>query len=567
MVRKIRKRLGEMLVEEGLLTEEVLGQALKDARESGLRLGDFLLEKKIVTENQIVDLLSDQLQIKKFDPNDYEISTELAAIIPNDLASKHQLVPLVKDDFVLTVTMVDPMDVNALDFIEKYVDMEVEPTICTKSQLTLLMNGIYGIRSAVSDVLDDLDEDLDVAEDDDLNKGGDVSDLHDMADAAPVIRLVNSILRQAVNEKASDIHISPEKDRASVRMRIDGELHEVPPPPRATLAGIVSRIKILANMDITNTRIPLDGRFNIQVDNQEVSLRVSTLPTIYGENMVMRLLFVSAGSLPLEDLGLLEPDYDEIIRLSKQPYGMILSTGPTGSGKSSTLYAILRKTISPEVNVITLEDPVEYRMSGARQVQLNVKAGMTFASGLRSILRQDPDIIMVGEIRDGETANISTQAALTGHLVLSTLHTNDSASSVTRLQNMGVEPFLISASLLGVCAQRLLRRSCGYCAETFTPTPAQLAYWGLPAGIMADFKKGCGCTYCMKSGYKGRMGIYEVLSVDDMVRDMVISNASSTEISKAMCDAGKLKLLKDIALLKVMEGQTTFEEAAKTVIV
>lgn len=567
-MRKVRKRLGEMLVEVGLLTNEQLEKVLQDQKGSGLFLGDFLIAKEIVSEDQIVELLSDQLQIKRFDSNEYEISPELAKLIPNDIATKYKLVPLAKDDFVLTITMVDPMDVHGLDFIEKYADIEVEPLICTKSQLTLLMNGIYGIRSAVSDVLDDLDSELDVREEvNEVETIGDTSELHDMADAAPVIRLVNSILRQAVAEKASDIHISPEKDRASVRMRIDGKLHEVPPPPRSTLPGIISRIKILANMDITNTRIPLDGRFNIQVENQEVSLRVSTLPTIYGENLVMRLLFVSAGALPLEDLGLLQEDYDGIIKLAHQPYGLILSVGPTGSGKSSSLYAILRKVISPDVNIITLEDPVEYRMAGVRQVQLNVKAGMTFASGLRSILRQDPDIIMVGEIRDGETAGISTQAALTGHLVLSTLHTNDSASSVTRLENMGVEPFLISSSLLGVCAQRLLRRNCSYCAEPIEPTESNKRYWGLTGEEEAQYKKGTGCTYCLQSGYKGRMGIYELLKVDDTMRDMIIKGASSTEISRTMKEAGKLKLLKDIAMIKVMEGLTTFEEAAKTVLV
>ena len=557
-----------MLVEDGLLTADQMNQVLTDQRGSGLRLGDFLLEKKIVTEEQIVSMLSDQLQIKKFNPNLYEITPALSHIFPNDIASKYQMVPLAKDDFIMTVTMVDPMDVNALDFIEKYADIEVEPTICTQSQLTLLMNGIYGIRSAVSDVLDDLDDDLNItAEDEALAAKENIGELHDLADAAPVIRLVNSILKQAVNEKASDIHISPEKTKASVRMRIDGKLHEVPPPPKSTLAGIVSRIKILANMDITNTRVPQDGRFNIQLDNQEISLRVSTLPTIYGENMVMRLLFISAGALSLEDLGLLDDDYQGILKLSRQPYGMILSAGPTGSGKSSTLYAILQKVITPEINVITLEDPVEFRMEGARQVQLNVKAGMTFASGLRSILRQDPDVIMVGEIRDAETAGISTQAALTGHLVLSTIHTNDSASSVTRLTNMGVEPFLISSSLLGVCAQRLVRRTCEYCAAPYEPSESLLKYWGLDGSENATYKKGTGCTYCMQSGHKGRMGIYEILNVDDSVRDMIINNATSTEISRNMKKAGKLKLLKEIALVKVMEGLTTFEEAAKTVLV
>ncbi len=567
-MHKVRKRLGEMLLDEGLVTNEQLETVLQNQRGSGLRLGDFLLAKKIVTENQIVDMLSDQLRIKKFDPDEYQIGPELAALIPHDIATKHNLVPIEKDDFVMTITMSDPMDVNALDFIEQYADIEVEPMICTKSQLTLLMNGIYGIRSAVGDVLDDLDQDFDIKDAEaEAEEPESSSELHDMADAAPVIRLVNSILRQAVNEKASDIHISPEKNSASVRMRIDGKLHEVPPPPKATLAGIISRIKILANMDITNTRIPLDGRFNIQVENQEVSLRVSTLPTIYGENMVMRLLFVSAGALALEDLGLLPDDYDNILKLAKQPYGMILSVGPTGSGKSSSLYAILQKVISPEVNIITLEDPVEFRMDGVRQVQLNVKAGMTFASGLRSILRQDPDVIMVGEIRDSETASISTQAALTGHLVLSTLHTNDSTSTITRLSNMGVEPFLVSSALLGVCAQRLIRANCTYCSKPYEPTESILKYWGLEADPTATYKKGAGCSYCSQTGLKGRMGIYELMLVDDTVRDLIVNEASSGEISKTLKSMGKLKLLKDIALIKVKEGLTTFDEAGKTVLV
>ena len=563
---RVRKRLGEMLIESGLMTQDSLRQALARQKDSGLRLGDFLIDKEIIPEEKIIDLLSSQLQIKKFDPNDYEITPALAQVIDIDLAAKYRLVPLRKGDFFLTVAMVDPMDIQALDALEKLCDIEVEPVICSKSQLSLLTNGIYGIHSEVRDILGKIDDKLTIESTDESTKEA-LSDLKDMADAAPIIRLVNSILRQAVAEKASDIHIGAEKDRAQVRLRIDGKLHEVPPPPKSMLTAIVSRLKILASMDITNTRIPLDGRFNIQIDNQEVSIRVSTLPTIYGENLVMRLLFVSAGSIPLERLGLLDHDLQTLLRLASQPYGMILSAGPTGSGKSSTLYALLRKIISPEVNIITLEDPVEYRMEGARQVQLNIKAGMTFASGLRSILRQDPDVIMVGEIRDGETAMIATQAALTGHLVLSTLHTNDSASAITRLHNMGVEPFLISASLLGVCAQRLIRKNCGHCLEPFQPSPASLEYWGMPEPVEAKFMRGKGCTYCMHSGYKGRMGIFEILQVDETVKEMIIRNNSASEITKVLKEADKLTVLRDIALRRVMEGATTFEEAAKTVLV
>lgn len=558
-----RKRLGDMLVEAGLLSTEELTAALRGQRGSGLMLGDYLIRHDIVSEDEIIDLLSEQLQIKKFQDGEFEISPGLAQLIPNDIANKYKAIPLAKDDFVMTVATPDPMNVEALDFIEKYCDIELEPLICSNNQFKLLSNGIYGITSEVDDILGDIETDDEDAErrEEEQNKN-----LQDAAEDAPVIRLVNSILRQAVTERASDIHISPERNYAQVRLRIDGDLHEIPPPPKSTLAGIISRIKILAKMDITSTRVPQDGRFTIHLNEQEISIRVSTIPTIYGENMVMRLLFVTAGAIPLEELGLLDDDFKALLRLAAKPYGMILSAGPTGSGKSSTLYAILRKVISPKINVITLEDPVEYRMAGARQVQLNTKANMTFASGLRSILRQDPDVIMVGEIRDNETAGIATQAALTGHLVLSTLHTNDAASSITRLVNMGIEPFLISAALLGICAQRLLKRNCPHCSEDYQPSEAVRRYWGL-GDTDTGFKKSKGCTYCMQSGYRGRMGIYEILTVDDAVREMILGNITAADMTRRLHKAGKLKLLREMALLRVREGLTTFAEAAKTVMV
>jgi type IV pilus assembly protein PilB len=378
--------------------------------------------------------------------------------------------------------------------------------------------------------------------------------------------MTNSILRQAVQERASDIHISPDQKKAQVRLRIDGRLHEIPPPPRAMLAGIISRIKILGNMDIANTRIPQDGRFNIRVDAQEINIRASTLPTIYGENLVLRLLYVSAGALPLEKLGFEEGDLKKVRHLVNQPYGMFLSVGPTGSGKSSSLYAILNEISTPAINVITLEDPVEFRMENIRQVQLNRKAGMTFSSGLRSILRQDPNIIMVGEIRDAETAEIAIQSALTGHLVLSTLHTNDSTSTISRLQNMGIEPFLISASLLGVSAQRLMRRICTHCRQPFEPAKGIAEFWGMTDYPDPRFSQGKGCSMCMNSGYKGRVGIYEVLVVDDEVREMIIARASSSEIANRLSAAGKLTLLKESAARKIAAGLTTFQEATDTVL-
>jgi len=552
-----------MLVEAELLTEEQLASCLTEQKNSGMFLGDFLITNGIVSEDQIMTMLSDQLQIEKYNPEKHEIGPELAPILPHGIATKNQVVPISKEAFVLKVAMADPMNINALDLIESHTNMEVEPLICSKNEFNLLLNGIYGIRSELSEMLGGLDStDID-AEEEDRDTIGIVSD---SVDAAPVIRMTNSILRQAVQERASDIHISPDQKKAQVRLRIDGMLHEIPPPPRAMLAGIISRIKILANMDIANTLIPQDGRFNIRVDNQEINIRASTLPTLYGENLVLRLLYVSAGALPLDKLGLEPVDHQRVMHMVKQPYGMYLSVGPTGSGKSSSLYAILNEITSTKINVITLEDPVEFRMENVRQVQLNRKAGMTFSSGLRSILRQDPNIIMVGEIRDAETAEIATQAALTGHLVLSTLHTNDSTSAIGRLQNMGIKPFLISASLLGVGAQRLMRRICPHCKESFEPEKGLLEFWGLENYPAPDFSIGKGCSLCMNSGYKGRVGIFEILVVDDQVREMVVARKTSTEITKAMKEEGKLKLLQESAAEKIAQGITTFQEATDTVL-
>lgn len=564
-MRKVRKRLGEILVESGLLSEDQLVQCLAEQRKSGLKLGDYLITNGIVFEEQIIDCLSAQFQIGKYDSEKFTTGPHLASVLPYSIAFKNQVIPLEKDAFVLKIAMVDPMDINALDMVENHTNMEVEPLICSKSEFNLLLNGIYGIRSEVSETLDDIEWEESAHEKSD-QRPETIGVLADSVDAAPVIRMTNSILRQAVQEKASDIHISPDQKRAQVRLRIDGKLHEIPPPPRTMLGGIISRIKILAQMDIANTRIPQDGRFNIQVDSQEINIRASTLPTIYGENLVLRLLYVSAGALPLRKLGLENDDLEKVMKMVRQPYGMFLSVGPTGSGKSSSLYAVLNEISSPETNIITLEDPVEFRMENVRQVQLNRKAGMTFSSGLRSILRQDPNIIMVGEIRDSETAQIATQAALTGHLVLSTLHTNDASSTISRLQNMGIEPFLLSASLLGVAAQRLMRRICSHCVEQYTPLPSVVEYWGLQEYPDPKFSRGRGCSFCMNSGYKGRVGIYEILRVDDQVREMIFSNTSSSEIARILSESGKLRLLKDSAAAKIAQGLTTFEEAMETVV-
>jgi type IV pilus assembly protein PilB len=392
-----------------------------------------------------------------------------------------------------------------------------------------------------------------------------VSSLQDMATQAPVVRLVNSVLSQAVRDGASDIHISPEQARVSVRFRIDGKLHEVPAPPKSMLLPIISRFKILAGMDIATTRIPQDGRFTVRMEDKEINIRASAIPTIYGENLVLRLLDMGAGHYTLDRLGMFDDDREKIESAIYKPYGMILSTGPTGSGKSTSLYAILRRVNKPDINIITLEDPVEYRVERIRQIQLNRKAGMTFAGGLRSILRQDPDVIMVGEIRDSETAVIGVQAAMTGHRVLSTIHTNDAAGAITRLIDMGIEPFLVSSVLLVSFAQRLVRTVCPYCKEPYQPPERALKQFGLIELEGANFQRGKGCFNCMNTGYKGRIGVFEILLIDDMVQEMILKKQPAPEITRTAQQAGRLRTLKEDAAIKVFKGITTLEEAASAV--
>ncbi|MBN2397146.1 MAG: Flp pilus assembly complex ATPase component TadA [Deltaproteobacteria bacterium] len=567
---RIRKKLGEMLIDSGLLTEEQLRQALAGQKGTGLKLGQYLIREGMVREGQIIDQISRQLKIEKYDPKEYPIDQSLADLIPFNMAHRYQIVPLRKKMHLLTVAMADPMDINAIDSAEVLTNMEVMPVVCSEKEINQLITLTYGTQTGgLQQVLDGM-EDVAVAvqeepapADTDIH----VSSLQGMAEEAPVVRIVNSIIAQAVRDGASDIHISPEAEKTQLRFRVDGKLREVPSPPKALMLPIVSRLKILSNMDISVSRIPQDGRFTVRMDKREINVRTSSLPTIYGENVVLRLLDMSAGVYSLEQLGMSVADRKKIEAVIVKPYGMILSAGPTGSGKSTSLYAILKELNKPDINIITLEDPVEYRVDHIRQVQLNRKAGMTFASGLRAILRQDPDVMLVGEIRDGETAGLAVQAALTGHRVLSTLHTNDAAGTITRLTEMGVEPFLISSVLLVSFAQRLMRTVCPYCKEPYTPSPDALRAWGLDRVEGADFQRGAGCTQCMNSGYKGRTGIFEVLQIDEEIQEMILKGKTAQEITREAKEAGKLRTLKDDAADRVVRGITTLEEAASTVMV
>ncbi|UCE53679.1 MAG: Flp pilus assembly complex ATPase component TadA [Desulfobacterales bacterium] len=565
---RTEKKLGEILVEGGLLTQEQLEKALPHQKMSNLKLGQFLVREGYVSEAQIVDLVSNQLRLEKYKPSKFTLDIELADLFPADLAHKYQAAPLKKTGLLLTVAMIDPLDINALDSIEVYSNCEAEAVICTEQQLNQLLSSLYGTYAGIGEVLEGMEE-MQIDKTDEkttMMEDVEVSSLQGMAEEDPVVRLVNSILSQGVREGASDIHISPEKKFVQVRFRVDGKLHEVPAPPKSMFLPIISRLKILANMDIAVSRIPQDGRFTVRMKNKDINIRASTIPSIYGENMVLRLLDTSNSIYSLNRLGMSDKDRKKIETIINKPYGMILSTGPTGSGKSTSLYSILKKINQPDINIITVEDPVEYRIEKIRQVQLNRKAGMTFASGLRSILRQDPDVIMVGEIRDRETAEIAIQAALTGHRVLSTLHTNDSAGAITRFIDMGIEPFLVSSTMLVSFAQRLVRRVCSNCKVPYTPSQEAIRAWGLQNTDGAKFMHGKGCFNCMQTGYKGRTGVYEVLIIDEMIQDLILKRTSAHEISRAALASGNFIPLKNNASQKVLQGVTTLEEAASAVL-
>jgi type IV pilus assembly protein PilB len=562
-----KKKLGEMLIDEHLLTERQLEKALADQEKAGLKLGQYLVRQGIISEQQIVDVLGRQLRLRKYHPDRFPFDIELSKLIPIDYAQKYQVAPLMRKGRLLTLAMTDPLDINALDVIEMLTNCEVEAIVCTERELNQLISSLYGIQSGFGSVLESMDIETQPVKEKDEEDAADIqlASLQNMAGEAPIVRLANSIFAQAVREGASDIHISPQKNSIQVRFRIDGKLHEVPSPPKALFLPIIARIKILANMDITVTRVPQDGRFTLRMEKKEINVRISSIPTIHGENIVMRLLDMSAGVYSLDRLGMVKADIEKIKSIIKKPYGMILCTGPTGSGKSTSIYAILSELNQPDINIMTLEDPVEYRIENIRQIQLNRKAGMTFASGLRSILRQDPDIIMVGEIRDAETAAIAVQAAQTGHRVLSTVHTNDAVGAITRFIDMGIEPFLLSSTLLVSIAQRLVRTVCPYCREPYNPPEKILASWGLENWDFANFQRGRGCNQCLNTGYKGRTGLYEVLVNDEMIQDLIMKRKSAHDITRKAIDAGSLKTLKYDAGNKVLRGITTLEEASSAV--
>ena len=554
----IRKKLGEILVGAGKLSDESLVRALDEQKKYGEKLGKILTKMEFLTEKEIIDTLSQQLGIPIVSLDGRDIPMDLIRLFPEEVWKNYMVIPFEKHFNVLRIAMVDPLDINAIDEVARLVKMEVEPCIVTEGDMKRALAKYYGAKTIVEQTLEDMGEDVDLTliKDANLEEADKIS--IDMTEQEPVVRFVNSVLTQSLADGASDIHVEPLERKMRVRMRIDGRLREIPAPEKKMFLPIISRIKILAGMDIAKTRIPQDGRFDIREGAKEVGVRVSIFPTIHGEKAVLRLLDKGAALYGIDKLGLLPDDEKTLKNVVKRPYGFILSTGPTGSGKSTTLYAILNFINSPEKNIITIEDPVEYTIDGLAQTQVNPKAGLTFDSGLRAILRQDPDIIMVGEIRDKETATIAIHSALTGHVVLSSLHTNDAAGAVTRLIEMGIEPFLAASAVSCVIGQRLLRKICGECKEQYNPSPAVIKSLNIPDD--AVLYRGKGCPSCKYTGYKGRTGVFEVLVIDDSVKDLVISKASSDMIKKAAVENGMTVMHED-AITKVLLGITTLEEA------
>jgi type IV pilus assembly protein PilB len=551
-LKQTRKRLGDLLVENGLITEQQLVSTLKEKNPSQ-KLGDALLERGYVTEQQLISVLEIQLGIPHISLYRYPFDTTLFNLIPKEVARRKMLVPLKKEGDKLFVAMADPMDFYAIDDLRLSTGFQIETAISTKDDILKTIQNYYDVEDGFQDLLTEIAPNEKVTEDKIIDQD------------SPIVRLVNQILINGIMQKASDIHIDPQETKVLVRYRVDGILRTERVLPKHMQNILIARIKILANLDITEYRVPQDGRMKINVDLHSMDLRVSLLPTVFGEKVVMRILDLGSALSDLDKLGFNKLNLNRFQSMIDKPTGIVLITGPTGSGKSSTLYAALNKLNSPEVNIITIEDPVEYQLEGINQIQVNSNVGMTFAAGLRSILRQDPNIIMVGEIRDRETAEVAVRASLTGHLVLSTLHTNDSLGTITRLIDMGVEPFLVASSLSGIVSQRLVRKICRDCKEEQAPTKREVEIFAR-RGIRIDkVIRGRGCASCNMTGYKGRMAIHEVLTINEEIR-RAIMNEASFQTLKEIAVKHKTVFLIDDGLLKVKQGLTTTEEVLKVAV-
>lgn len=558
------QRIGDILINQGLITSQQLKETLKLQKEgSKKRIGEILVEIGAISREELYEILQYVYETEYVDLSNYVIDPEVISLIPEKIALRFKLIPLSKNDYELIIAMANPLDVYAIDFVRDYTKIKrIKSLLATEEDVLNAITSYYELGE-YDDIIEKLGTEIifkEEEEEEDLKK------LEAISKEAPIIQLVSMLIVQGVKDRASDIHIEPNEKGLLIRLRVDGILHDIRTLPNTIKSAIISRIKILAKMDIAERRLPQDGRFQVKFGTREVDLRVSTIPTVLGEKVVLRLLDKSKGLIKLEQLGFIPEQLDEFKSIISKSYGIILLTGPTGSGKTTTLYAALNQVNSKDKNIITVEDPVEYKLARINQIQIKPKINLTFANTLRSILRQDPDIIMVGEIRDTETAQIAVQAALTGHLVFSTLHTNDAASALTRLIDMDIETFLISSSVIGVIAQRLVRVICEKCKEKYTPEKNVLSGLNIKDKSNDDGKvklyRGTGCSFCKNTGYYGRTSIYELIVLDEAIRSLVISKASSNVIKAAAIKKG-MKTLKDSGLEKVMQGITTIEEVMR----
>jgi type IV pilus assembly protein PilB len=567
--QSVNRRLGDLLVDEGLITPEHLQRALAEQKGTSEKLGSILVRLNLLSEEQLIGFLSRQYGIPSITLSQLDIDPEVVRLVPTQLAKKYEVIPIKRTGNALTLAMSDPTNVFALDDVAFLTNLQVLPVVASQGAIRKAIDRIYDSQTAaITDVLEELDSELTtvqlVGEEEPTV---DVIELKEVADEAPLVRLVNMVLVDAIQKGASDVHWEPYEKVFRIRFRIDGVLHEMLTPPKRLEAAILSRIKIMANLDIAERRLPQDGRIKLRYNRREIDFRVSVLPTIFGEKAVLRILDKESLKLDLTQLGFDEWSLTQFQAAIRQPYGMVLITGPTGSGKTTTLYSAIHTLNAPDVNIMTAEDPVEYNLKGVNQVQVNEGIGRTFASALRSALRQDPDVILVGEMRDFETVETALNAAETGHLVFSTLHTNDSPSTVARLVDMGIPAFLVSSSLLLIVAQRLARKVCQDCKEPYDADESALVPYGhVPTGIgRTSFYKGKGCQTCNFTGMKGRIAIYELMSVDDEIRDLILHNAPVAELGEAAKRHG-MKTLRQAGLIKVLEGTTTIEEVLKVTV-
>jgi type IV pilus assembly protein PilB len=564
-------KLGELLVRNGRINQTQLNEALGLQKDQGGRVGTNLVKLGYLTEKQLVDSLAQHFKVPAVDLAGMDIDEAVLKIIPADLARKYTILPVSKTGATVTVAMIDPTNVFAMDDVKFMTGYRVEPVIASETGIRTAIDRYYGSTHAIElkKVMEDLTEesqsDLEVLEEEeDL----DLATLEEESEQAPVVKLVNLVLTDAIKRGASDIHIEPYEKEYRVRYRIDGILYEMMHPPLKLKEAITSRAKIMARLDIAEKRLPQDGRIKIKTKisgkSKDLDYRVSVLPTLFGEKIVMRLLDKDKLMLDMTKLGFEPESLRKFETAILKPYGMVLVTGPTGSGKTNTLYSALQRINTPEVNIMTAEDPVEFNLSGINQVQTREQIGLNFAAALRSFLRQDPNIILVGEIRDFETAEVAIKAAMTGHLVLSTLHTNDAPSSISRLMNMGIEPFLVATSVHLIVAQRLVRRICSFCKEPLEVPPAALVQTGFAEHESRTLKlfRGRGCERCSNTGYKGRVGLYEVLEVDDELREMILSGASSFELRQKAITNGMMTLRMS-GLQKIRDGMTSIEEVVR----